>query len=764
MGETGQAAGPRRRRGGKGRERKRTRGDEAAWKETSFVEIQKENASFEAYYKSLGILPEAEWGAFMESLRSGLPTTFRVTGHRQGASAGITRQLEEVFVPSIGADVSLHRLPWYEPAGLGWHLESGKKALRSEPQFASFHKWLVGATENGDISRQEAVSMIPPLFMDVRTDHLVLDMCAAPGSKTAQLVEAMHGDAISGGATTPRGLVIANDADQQRAYMLYHQVRRLLSPSLLVTNNDGTQFPTLIRRKDGAAGEDDVERIRFDRILADVPCSGDGTFRKNIKMWKTWTPNLALGLHSLQVRLLEKAARLLKVGGRLVYSTCSLNIVENEAVVAAVLERYSHALELVDVSSELVRLIRRPGRASWRIPSRDYSTSYGASEEVPEGERKRYPRSIFAKPSYDGLSLDRCMSIYPHLQNTGGFFVAVIHKRAEISGGSVPPPSSHVDGSVVRAAVNEAAEGAFDEELARGPGGEEERSEEAAKGADEGSDVESDEESAEGLGRDDAAPLDVSSPANDDEPLGDLDEAASTAEAVRPPKKGAVRYGTAPEGEFRILSDGDAVMMSIFEWYGIDPAAIAVNGFGWMVRSEREPIKTITLTSRAVNGIMAASCPNHRQDSSAKGVQSYNGSLRIVNAGVRAFEIYESNYRGGADGRPGYKCAYRILSEVIPVLRPLITKRIIAVTREDMQALLKSPDSVVIGRGSGEEGASFEVGGAVAEYRATTTSEEGGDAACQHEVTVAIPVWCSHRGVKAFVPEANRPALLFQLA
>ena len=90
-----------------------------------------------------------------------------------------------------------------------------------EEVYFKLHNFLVSETESGNISRQETVSMIPPLVLDVKPHHKVLDMCAAPGSKTAQLIEALHAveDAL------PEGIVVANDCDNARCYMLVHQVR-----------------------------------------------------------------------------------------------------------------------------------------------------------------------------------------------------------------------------------------------------------------------------------------------------------------------------------------------------------------------------------------------------------------------------------------------------------------------------------------------------------------------------------------------------------
>lgn len=76
---------------------------------------------------------------------------------------------------------------------------------------------MIALNLSGHIGRQEAVSMLPPMFLDVQPDSVVLDMCAAPGSKTLQILEKVHRNEGS-------GIVVANDADSKRAYLLVHQV------------------------------------------------------------------------------------------------------------------------------------------------------------------------------------------------------------------------------------------------------------------------------------------------------------------------------------------------------------------------------------------------------------------------------------------------------------------------------------------------------------------------------------------------------------
>ena len=78
------------------------------------------------------------------------------------------------------------------------------------------------------------------------------------------------------------GLVIANDADNSRCYMLVHQVKRIQSPNVIITNHDASIFPKIMVKNEGSS---EMGQLKFDRVLADVPCSGDGTMRKNADIW-----------------------------------------------------------------------------------------------------------------------------------------------------------------------------------------------------------------------------------------------------------------------------------------------------------------------------------------------------------------------------------------------------------------------------------------------------------------------------------------------
>lgn len=336
-----------------------------------------------------------------------------------------------------------------------------KNVIRRFPPFASFQKFLVAESDVGNISRQEVVSMIPPLVMDLKPGMTVLDLCAAPGSKSAQLIEMVHGGeeertreaaaALANGLGRPvgedyaddgrsTGLLIANDVDYKRAHMLVHQMKRLSSPNIIVTNHDATIFPSIKLPSEVSEDGKTVPNryLKFDRILADVPCSGDGTSRKNIEIWRNWTPSNALGLHITQVRILVRALQMLKVGGRVVYSTCSMNPVEDEAVLAHAIDRCGgqDIVQILDTQNLLPGLKRHPGLRSWKVMDK-FGRVWHSYREIEEHRSRhgdeglsRLQESMF--PPQSDLPLEKCMRVYPHQQDTGAFFIAILEKQTEI--------------------------------------------------------------------------------------------------------------------------------------------------------------------------------------------------------------------------------------------------------------------------------------------------------------------------------------------
>ncbi|CAN4126729.1 unnamed protein product [Withania somnifera] len=442
-----------------------------------------QNLAFDEYYKEQGIVPTEEWDTFTGFLRTPLPAAFRINSSTQ-CYMDIRTKLENDFMKSIqaeGVDGSeiegIKPLPWY-PENLAWQSNFSRNQLRKNQILERFHEFLKLQNEIGNITRQEAVSMVPPLFLDVRPDHFALDMCAAPGSKTFQLLEMIHHLAEPG--TLPSGMVLANDVDVQRCNLLIHQTKRMSTANLIVTNHEAQHFPSCRLDRNFANGSEmqqvrelEINQLQFDRVLCDVPCSGDGTLRKAPDIWRKWNAGNGNGLHGLQIQIAMRGLSLLKVGGRMVYSTCSMNPIENEAVVAEVLRRCGGSVELVDVSSELPQLVRRPGLKKWKV--RDKGAWWTSYKDVPECRRNAIVPGMFpsGKTYVDAseknddatrdqlsdngnngngvevlgdpatastisdeevstLPLERCMRIVPHDQNSGAFFISVFQKLSPL--------------------------------------------------------------------------------------------------------------------------------------------------------------------------------------------------------------------------------------------------------------------------------------------------------------------------------------------
>ena len=212
-----------------------------------------------------------------------------------------------------------------------------------------------------------------------------------------------------------------------------------------VTNHFGQDFPGLYNHKTGVLETCQV----FDRVLCDVPCSGDGTLRKNPAIWKYWHVGDGLTLHPIQIAIAKRAAALLKVSGIMVYSTCTFNPIENEAVIAELLRISDGALELVDCSKELPGLIRQKGLTKWSVGWQRKSKKPLANATVPcpglqwfestadvprdMANSGRLLSSMFP-PEKDAENLSRCMRLMPMDQDTGGFFVAVLRKTKALPG------------------------------------------------------------------------------------------------------------------------------------------------------------------------------------------------------------------------------------------------------------------------------------------------------------------------------------------
>lgn len=223
----------------------------------------------------------------------------------------------------------------------------------------------------GYIYLQESMSMLPPVVLSPKPGETVLDLCAAPGSKTTQLGQYMEN----------KGTLVANDNKMLRTKPLGLNVQRCGLENSVLTLRQGHNYRFM-------------KGHPFDKILVDAPCSGTGTIRKSLKtLWQT-SEGFVKKMSREQKRLLSTAYQLLKPGGLLVYSTCTLEPWEDE-------ENMSFMLDKFDVEIEDIKI---PGLKR--------------ADPVTEFRGKKYDERV-----------KRCLRVYPHHNDTEGFFVAKLRKK-----------------------------------------------------------------------------------------------------------------------------------------------------------------------------------------------------------------------------------------------------------------------------------------------------------------------------------------------
>ena len=262
----------------------------------------------------------------------------------------------------------------YEP--VDWHdglLKLPGIADQPGNSWPYVHGWVYG---------QEEVSAVPAEVLAPEPDERVFDPCAAPGSKTTQLAALMD----------DRGLLVANDNNLGRLSALRSNAERCGVTNVVVTNGDARNAS--LKPLVGADG--DHGDPFFDRALVDVPCSCEGTVRKNPTALEDWEYSHVQGIAGVQKGILTRALEVTKPGGTVVYSTCTFAPEENEAVL-------DHALASERVDCELVEV----------------DLPFDSSPGVTEWEGDTYDPSV-----------RKAHRIYPHQNDTGGFFVARLEVTA----------------------------------------------------------------------------------------------------------------------------------------------------------------------------------------------------------------------------------------------------------------------------------------------------------------------------------------------
>lgn len=260
--------------------------------------------------------------------------------------------------------VELTPISWY-PGAFRWPA-SDPEVVEPPPKIGALLEHAAGL-----YTIQEEAAMLPVRLLDPQPGERVLDLCAAPGNKAAQI-------ALAIGA---RGTLIANDRAHGRMASLGATLDRLGTLNVSRTLLDGRAFP--------------AQAEPFDRVLVDAPCSCLGTSRKSPGVLKRYTERAGAALVGVQRLLLERAVELTKPGGRVVYSTCTYPPDENEGVVSWLLARRD---DVAVVPARVEGFVTRPGLSSWRAKSFD-------------------ERMVHA------------LRVWPHDNDTGGFFCAVLERR-----------------------------------------------------------------------------------------------------------------------------------------------------------------------------------------------------------------------------------------------------------------------------------------------------------------------------------------------
>ncbi len=223
---------------------------------------------------------------------------------------------------------------------------------------------------------QEISSMLPMFALQPEDGDFILDLCSSPGSKTTQAAAMMKNG----------GIIIANEISLGRIGILNSNLERCGVANAIVTRKEGVSLCEKFLKK---------TQFKFDKILVDAPCSGEGTLRKSPKTLQMWNVNMIKKIAGTQRHLSEAALRLLKVGGTMIYSTCTLAPEENEMIIDNLLKHFDIKIEQLKLPLKF-----RSGICSWE------------GKEL-SGEVKK------------------CLRLYPQDNNTDGFFVTKIIKLSE---------------------------------------------------------------------------------------------------------------------------------------------------------------------------------------------------------------------------------------------------------------------------------------------------------------------------------------------
>lgn len=274
---------------------------------------------------------------------------------------------------------ALRPVPW---TGNGFYLEGEERASR-HPYYAAGLYYL-----------QEPSAMTPAAALPVEEGDRVLDLCAAPGGKATELAARLRGT----------GLLVANDLSNSRAKALLKNLELFGAGNILVTSESPEKLNTWFEGF-------------FDKILIDAPCSGEGMFRKEPSMMRDWEEKGPDYYRQIQKEIVLQAARLLRPGGLLLYSTCTFSVKENEETLLTLL-RSEYGFRMLPLA--LPEAVSEYGFAPGRP---ELISSEAKGEGLTEEEEK-------------GLRL--AVRLYPHRIEGEGHFAALLQKGEKVQEEKTP--------------------------------------------------------------------------------------------------------------------------------------------------------------------------------------------------------------------------------------------------------------------------------------------------------------------------------------
>lgn len=267
---------------------------------------------------------------------------------------------------------------------------------------------------------QEPSAMAPAAYLEAKPGERILDLCAAPGGKTTQIASYMMNE----------GILVCNEIHPVRAKILSENVERMGIRNALVTNETPQRLAEVF-------GE------YFDRILVDAPCSGEGMFRKNEEACSEWSLANVQLCADRQDEILDCAARMLRPGGRLVYSTCTFAPAENEGSIARFFERHSEYQIVAVPKNEGMS----EGVPAWAFYGGNRGHGRTAAERgnvcdngyLSGSGNLQSDRDMTEKDDGcvrdDMRALKHTIRLFPHQVKGEGHYLAVLQKQGEVPDG-----------------------------------------------------------------------------------------------------------------------------------------------------------------------------------------------------------------------------------------------------------------------------------------------------------------------------------------